>query len=119
MVAGVGLAGFGWSVGPSAAGCWGSLPGLSVCEGADFDQVVGEDSVSDPDPCSFEGVDAAAVPAVAAFQGADPCFAAGAPFHVSSEGSSVFGGLSGFAGSPLAGDDDVAHTEVVEGVVDG
>jgi hypothetical protein len=74
--------------------------------------------VSDPDSGAFRGVDAAAVPAVAAFQGADAAFAAGAPFHVSAERSSVFVSLAGFAGSALVWDDDVLDTEVVQVVLD-
>jgi hypothetical protein len=49
---------------------------------------------------------------------ADPAFAAGAPFHGLPEASSSFLGLSGLGGSAFAGDDDVADTEVVQGVVD-
>ena len=75
--------------------------------------------MSGPDPGSFDGVDPGAVPAVAAFEGADPAFAAGSPFHVSAERSSVFVGLSGLAGSAFAGDHDVADAEVVQVVVDG
>ena len=37
-------------------------------EGADLDQVVGQDAVSGPDPGAFGAVDAGAVPAVAAFE---------------------------------------------------
>ena len=39
--------------------------------------------MSGPDPGSFGGVDHGAVPSVAAFEVADPAFAAGSPFHVS------------------------------------
>ena len=48
---------------------------VSAGQGADLDQVVGQDSVSDPDPCAFGGVDPAAIPSIAAFQAADPAFA--------------------------------------------
>jgi hypothetical protein len=71
-----------------------------------------------PDPGSFDGVDSGAVPAVAAFEGADPAFASGSPFHGAAEGWSVFEGLSSPGASALAGDDDVADAEVVQGVVD-
>jgi hypothetical protein len=86
---------------------------------ADLNQVVGEDSVSDPDPGTFSGVDHGSVPPVAAFQGADPSFAAGAPFHVSSERSLSFLGLSGFTGSTFAGNHDLLDPELVQGIVDG
>jgi hypothetical protein len=90
----------------------------SAGQGADLDQVVGQDSVSDPNSCSFGGVDPAAVPSVAAFQAADPAFASGSPLQVPPECPPVFLGLPGLAGSAFAGDDDVADAEVVQGVVD-
>ena len=62
----------------------------SCGEGADLDEVVSEHAVSGPDPGAFGAVDAGAVPAVAAFEGADAAFAAGAPLDGSSEGGSVF-----------------------------
>ena len=94
-------------------------PGVrSAGQGADLDQVVGQDSVSDPDPCAFGGVDPAAVPSIAAFQAADPAFASGSPFQVPPECLPVFLCLPGFGGSAFAGDDDVADAEVVQGVVD-
>jgi hypothetical protein len=74
--------------------------------------------VSGPDSGSFGAVDAGSVPSVAAFEGADPPLAAGSPFHRSPERSAVFNGLSGLAGSALAGYHDCAHSELVQGVVD-
>ena len=74
--------------------------------------------MSGPDPGAFGGVDAGAVPAVAAFEGADAAFAAGAPFDGSSERWSVFLGSAGLAGFALAGDDDGADAEVVQVVLD-
>jgi hypothetical protein len=74
--------------------------------------------VSGPGFRSFEAVQAGAVTAVSAFEGADPAFASGSPFHGAAEGWSVFEGLSSLGGSALAGDDDVADAEVVLGVVD-
>src|SRR5918994_4676389 len=91
----------------------------SAGQGADLDQVVGEDSVSDPDPGAFGGVDPGSVPSIAAFEGADPAFAAGPPFHVSPKRSSVFLGLPGLGWSASAGDDGVFDSEGVQGVVDG
>jgi hypothetical protein len=39
------------------AGCrLGYPPGVSAGQDDDLDQLVGQDSVSDPDPCSFGGV---------------------------------------------------------------
>jgi hypothetical protein len=56
--------------------------------------------------------------AVAAFEGADPAFASGAPFDGAPKGWSVFLGLSRLGWCAFAGDDDVADAEVVQGVVD-
>src|SRR4029450_2531587 len=83
-------------------------------QGADFDQVVGEDSVPGPDPGSVGTVDAGAVPSVAAFEGADPSFDTGAPFHRCSECSLVFLGLSDLAGSARAGTHHGPHAAVVQ-----
>ena len=95
------------------------FPGCSQAASAlIFDQVVGEDAVVGPDPGAFGAVDAGAVPSVAAFEGADPAFASGAPFDGAAERSSVLLGLSGLGGSAFARDDDVAHAEVMQCVVD-
>src|SRR3954464_4092281 len=90
----------------------------SAGEGADLDEVVGEDCLSGPDACSVEAVEAAAVPAVAAFEAADAALAAGAPLDDSAERRAVFEGLSGLAGAALARDDDGSDAEVVQVVVD-
>ena len=58
-------------------------------EGGDLDQVVGEDSVAAPDRCSVPAVQPGAVPAVTAFEVADPSFAAGAPFDQAAEAAAV------------------------------
>src|SRR5215472_11457361 len=79
-------------------------PGLvSAGQGADLDQVVGQDSVSGPGPGAFGAVQAGAVPPVLALESADPAFASGPP-------------LDGFA---LARDDDVADPEGEQVVFDG
>ncbi len=44
------------------------------CQCADLDQVVGEDSVSGPDPGTFGTVDAGAVPVVSAFEALEHLF---------------------------------------------
>src|SRR3954464_15053514 len=102
MVAGVGLAGSGWSRAHRLGGRRGSggagQPAreliLTSC---------GRGLRVGPDPGAFGGVDHGSVPAVAAFEVADPSFAAAPPLDVSSEGSSSFVGLSGLAGSGFAG----------------
>ena len=58
---------------------------VSGGQGGDLDQVVGEDPLSGPGFRSFEAVQAGAVPAVSAFEGADPAFASGSPFDGSAE----------------------------------
>jgi hypothetical protein len=63
---------------------------LSRCQAAERDQIVRQDPVADPDLGAFGTVDAVAVPAVSAFEGADPAFDSGAPLNCSSECWSVF-----------------------------
>src|SRR3954470_18278005 len=89
----------------------------SAGEGADLDEVVGQDCLSGPDACSIEAVEAGAVPAVAAFEVADAAPAGGAPLDDSAECRAVFGGRSGLAGAALARDDDGSDPEVVQVVV--
>jgi hypothetical protein len=62
---------------------------------------------------------AGAVPAVSAFEGADPAFASGSPFDGSAERSSSFDLLAGGTGPALARYDDGADTEVGQRGVDG
>ena len=72
---------------------------------------MGEDPLFGPGFRSFEAVQAGAVPAVAAFEGADPAFASGSPFDGAAEGPASFQLLSGQAGFPFAGNDDSANTQ--------
>ena len=72
-------------------------------EGADLDQVVGQNAVSGPDPGAFGAVDAGAVPAVAGFEVTDPSFAASAPFDDAAERFPVFFSRRACAGLPLRG----------------
>ena len=102
------MVGSGWSAAPPGGRGAGVSWGVSVGQGADLDQVVGEDSVSGPGPGTFGGVDHGSIPSEAAFEVADPSFAAGPPFDVSSERWLSFVGLSGFTGSAVAGNHDVA-----------
>src|SRR4051794_31941259 len=90
----------------------------SAGQGGDLDQVVGQDGLSGPDASTVEAVETGAVPAVAAFEAADPALAAGAPLDGSAERRSVLGGLAGLTGSALAGGDDGADSEVVQVVLD-
>jgi hypothetical protein len=87
-------------------------------QGADLDEVVGQNAMSSPDSGPFGAVDACAVPAVSAFEGADPAFASGSAFHRSPECPTPFLGLSDLAGSALARDHDRAHTHLVQAVID-
>jgi hypothetical protein len=95
-----------------------AIGGLGGQDG-DLGQVVGQDSVSGPDPGAFGAVDHAAVPSVVAFKVTDPAFAAGSPLHSSAERSSSFDVLPGLAGSAFAGNDDVVDAELVQLVLDG
>ena len=75
--------------------------------------------VSGPGFRSFEAVQAGAVPAVSAFEGADPAFASGSPFDGSAECSAFLDVLAGGAGAALARDDDSADTELGQCLVGG
>ena len=75
-------------------------------------------AVPGPDPGPVEVIEAAAVPAVLPFEGADAGFAAGAPLHCSAERRAVLAGLAGLAGFALARDDYRAHAELVQVVLD-
>ena len=86
--------------------------GFQAVRAAILARLWARDCVSDPGSGAFEGVDSAAVSAVAAFQGADSAFTAGAPFDGSSECPAVFDGLPGLDGSAFAEDDDVTDAEV-------
>ena len=87
---------------------------MSCCEGADLDQVVGEDAVSAPGSGSVDAGEFGAVPAVASFDVVDPSFGSGAPFDLVAEGSSVFELAARGAGFARAWDRDAAHTELVQ-----
>jgi len=63
---------------------------VSCCEGADFDEIVGEDPVSVPGSDSVDAGEFGAVPAVASFDVVDPPFGSGPPFDFLAEGSPVF-----------------------------
>jgi hypothetical protein len=72
--------------------------------------VVGEHPVPAPHSCSpLPAVQAGAVPAVAAFEVADPAFATGAPLDQLAEAAAVLDGLAGRGGGGLAGNRDRAH----------
>jgi hypothetical protein len=81
-------------------------------QGADLDEVVGQNAMPCPDSGSFGAVDAGAVPAVSAFESADAAFASGSPFHRFPECPTAFLGLSGLAGPALARNHDGAHTHL-------
>src|ERR1700677_242343 len=91
---------------------------VSAGQGADLDQVVGQDPVSGPGPGSFGAVQAGAVPSVLPFECADPAFAAGPPFDGAPERGAAFVGLAGLAGFALAGDGHVADPECAQVVFD-
>ena len=92
---------------------------MSCGQGGDLDQVVGEDPLSGPGFRSFEAVQAGAVPAVSAFEGADPAFASGSPFDGAAKCWAFLDLLAGGTGSALARDHDSADTQVGEVVFDG
>src|SRR5882757_9510883 len=91
----------------------------SAGQGPDLDQGVGEYPVPAPDRRSVPAVQAGAVPAVAAFEVADPAFAAGAPLDELAEAAAVLDGLAGRGGGGLAGNRDRAHARGVQVSFDG
>ena len=90
----------------------------SSCEGADFDQVEGEDAVSAPGSGSVDAGEFGAAPAVASFEVVDPSFGSGAPFHLVAEGSSVFELSARGTGFTRSWDRDATHSELVQVVFD-
>jgi len=74
------------SIGVASAAGGGDLWG----EGADLDEVVGEDAVSAPGSGSGDAGEFGAVPAVASFEVVDSSFGSGSPFDLVAEGSPVF-----------------------------
>ena len=75
---------------PGVSG-WGGSAG----QGGDLGQVVGEDPVPAPDRCPVPAVQAGAIPAVTAFEVADPAFTPGAPLDQLAEAAAVLDGLAG------------------------
>ncbi len=67
-----------------------------------------------PDPGSLGVVDEGSVPALAAFEGADSAFTAGAPLDGLSKCWAVLDGSAGLGGFALAGDHDRAYTQVMQ-----
>ena len=90
----------------------------SCCEGADFDQVVGEHAVSAPGSGSVDAGEFGAAPAVASFDVVDPSFGSGPPFHLVAEGSSVFELSARGTGFTRSWDRDATHSGLVQVVFD-
>src|SRR3979490_136506 len=94
----------------SARPVWVSL---SCCEGADFDEIVGEDAVSAPGSGASDAGEFGAVPAVASFDVVDSSFGSGPPFDFLAEGSPVFELAARRGWFTGARDRHTAHAEVV------
>src|SRR5258705_4623243 len=90
---------------------------VSCCEGADLDEVVGEDAVSAPGSGAVDAGEFGAVPAVAAFDVVDPPFGSGPPFDFVAEGAPVFEFAAGSAGFACARNRHAAHAEGMHGAV--
>src|SRR5215813_13700326 len=88
-------------------------------QGADLEQVVGEDPVAAPDGGAGPGVQAGAVPAVAALEVADASFAAGAPPDQLAEAGVVLGRAAGGGDLALAGDRHGVHAQLVQVALEG
>lgn len=78
--------------------------GGSCRDGADLDEVVGEDAVSAPGSGAVDAGEVGSVPAVASFEVVDPSFGSGAPFDLVAEGSAMFKFAAAGAGFACARD---------------
>ena len=87
---------------------------VSWREGADLDEVVGEDTVSAPGSGSVEAGEFGAVPSVASLDVVDAALGSGSPFHLVAEGSAVFELAASRSGLAPPGDRHGAHSELVE-----
>jgi hypothetical protein len=79
-------------------------------QGADLDEVVGQNAMSSPDSGPFVLSMRVRSQPYPRLRGADPASASGSPFHRSPECPTPCLGLSDLAGSALARDHDRAHT---------
>ena len=93
------------------AGC---MVPVSCGQGADLDEVVGEDAVSAPCSGAVDTGEVGTVPAVASFEVVDPSFGSCSPFDLVAEGSSVLELAARGAGFALARDGHAAHAELVQ-----
>src|SRR5262249_49389088 len=91
-----------------------SAVGVSCRQGADLDEVVGEDAVSAPGSGTGDAGQFGAVPAVASFQMVDPSFGSGSPFDLVAEGASVFKLAAGCRGLAHPRDRYIAHSDLVQ-----
>src|SRR6201997_290348 len=96
------------------AGAGSGLGRWSCGQGSDLDQVVCKDAVSSPDPGAFGGVDAGAVPAVAAFEIADPALTSSSPFDGAAERFSMLFGPPGLRRFAFTRNHYVGDTNVGE-----
>src|SRR3954453_16239689 len=84
---------------------------VSCSEGADLDEVVGEDAVSAPGSGSVDAGEFGAVPSVASFDVVDASFGSGPPFDFVAERSAVFELAARRGGFAFTGDRHAAHAE--------
>src|SRR5215469_495869 len=92
---------------------------VSCGQGADLDEVVGEDTVSAPSSCAVDASEVCAVPAVASFEMVDPSFGSGSPFDLVAESSPVLELAAGSAGFAHPRDGHGAYAELVQVAFDG
>lgn len=86
---------------------------LSLGQGADLDQAVGNDSVYAPGTSSGQCGQFGTVPFIAAFEVVDPSFACGSPFDLGAERFPMFELPPGNARSAGAWDGHTAHPELM------
>src|SRR3954451_21056560 len=92
---------------------------VSCSEGADLDEVMGEDAVSAPGSGTVDAGEFGAVPAVASFQVIDPSFGPCPPFDLVAECSPMFEFATGGTGLANPRDPHIPPTELVEVAFNG
>ena len=91
---------------------------VSCGQGAELDEVMGEDAVSAPGSGAVDAGEVGAVPAVASLGVIDASFGSGSPFDLGAEGAPVLKLAAGCTGVTHPRDGHSANAELVEVVFD-
>jgi hypothetical protein len=108
------VVGRGWFRDAGLALWWPVLCG----QGADLDEVVGEDAVSAPCSGAVDPGEVGTVPAVASFEVVDPSLGSCSPFDLVAKSASVLELAARGTGFALARDGHTAHAKLVQVVFD-